>query len=90
MGTVVSLVSVQPIDPSLAARIEATFENADARFSLYSPDSEISLIARGELALASSSEEMREMYELANDWRNATGAFFTPNRPDGVDRKSVV
>lgn len=91
MGTVVSVVSVQPIDPPLAARIEETFADADARFSLYSPVSEISRIARGELALASSSEEMREMYDLANDWRNATGGSFTPNRPDGVvDLSGVV
>ena len=54
------------------------------KFSLYREDSEISQIARGELALADSSEEMREEYARALDWREKTDGAFTPHRPDNV------
>jgi thiamine biosynthesis lipoprotein len=56
----------------------------DERFSLYREDSEACAIARGELALAEASDEMREAYADSLDWRNRTNYTFTPHRPDGV------
>lgn len=63
---------------------EAAFAKLDARFSLYRDDSEISRIARGELQLADSSDEMRKAYAEALEWRDRTQYTFTPHRPDGV------
>ncbi len=81
MGTVVSLAHVsQP----QANEVEAVFADLEARYSLYRADSELSRLARGELRLTRASDELREMYALAHDWRQATDGAFNPHRPDGV------
>lgn len=64
--------------------IEHEFGRLNDKFSLYRDDSEISQIARGELALADSSEEMREEYARALEWREKTDGAFTPHRPDNM------
>lgn len=89
MGT---MVSIHLADAQLAGRdavsvlneIEQECERLNKKFSLYSVESEISRIASGELALADSSEEMREEYARALHWRDLTSGAFTPHRPDGV------
>lgn len=48
MGTTGSLSADGPVP---IARIEQIFEDADRRFSLYRPDSELSRIASGHLRL---------------------------------------
>ncbi len=88
MGTVMSL------DVSEAAPLEVVervFADADARFSLYRDDSELSRINAGSTGLIDASAELREAYELAADWRVRTGGAFTPTRPDGLlDLNGVV
>lgn len=69
---------------SAIARATQAFLELDLRFSLYRGDSEASQIARGELALADASTEMREAYAESLEWRNRTNYTFTPHRPDGV------
>ncbi|WP_258075425.1 FAD:protein FMN transferase [Rathayibacter sp. AY1E3] len=81
MGTVVSLLAA---DDTPVGDVEAVFADADARFSLYRPESEASRIARGELALTAASEQMRTAYTESLHWRTATDGAFTPHRPDGV------
>jgi thiamine biosynthesis lipoprotein len=89
MGT---MVSIRIADADLASRdaisvlneVEHSFAGLNERFSLYTPESEISRIASGELSLADSSEQMREEYARALQWRDRTGGAFTPHRPDGV------
>lgn len=92
MGT---MVSIRLIDAgtgdALASAAEQAIEQISARlaelnerFSLYRDDSEMSKIARGEVALTNSSEEMREEYTRALHWRDVTSGAFTPHRPDGV------
>lgn len=93
MGTVVS-IRVPDSDSATAERAralksaiaaaEAAFTALDERFSLYREESEASAIARGELALADSSEEMRAAYAESLEWRNRTNYTFTPHRPDSV------
>jgi FAD:protein FMN transferase len=86
MGTVVSLES-----PLRVRDVEAIFAEYDARFSLYRPDSELSLIADGSLALTDAGAELRNAYAMALDWRSQTGGAFTPHRPDGViDLSGIV
>ena len=91
MGTMVSIriadSNLSEHDDSAIAvlnEIEHEFSRLNEMFSLYLKDSEISAIARGELALADSSEEMRSEYARALDWRELTDGAFTPHRPDGV------
>lgn len=94
MGTVISLTLAadppaegQPrLDEVTAATavVERLFRDLDERFSLYRPDSEASMLARGGLALREASEQMRERYAEAHEWRLRTEGAFTPERPDGV------
>lgn len=89
MGTTVSLRA--GIDDAQFDRVRAVFRDADARFSLYRPDSELSGIRDGTLRLADASADLREVYALAIEWRIATDGAFTPHRPDGViDLDGVV
>ena len=94
MGTVISLtVPVAPGKGSAAgelaltaaaAAVERLFRELDARFSLYRPESEASRLARGELQLRAASQDFRDRYAEAADWRLLTEGAFTPERPDGV------
>ena len=93
MGTMVSIriadaeLGVNEKQDQIVAvlnEIEHEFGRLNEKFSLYLDDSEISQIARGELALADSSEEMREEYARALDWREKTDGAFTPHRPDNM------
>jgi thiamine biosynthesis lipoprotein len=90
MGTVVS-VDADVLDDDLVRRIERVFTAADAIFSLYRPDSELSRIAAGDLSMWDSSDAVRDAYALALEWSLRTNGAFTPNRPDGVtDLNGVV
>ncbi|WP_225437214.1 FAD:protein FMN transferase [Arthrobacter sedimenti] len=91
MGTVVSFRASLSVRTAFTADLEQVFRDHDERFSLYRPDSELSRIATGHLALSRSSEELRDMYALAVEWRNATGSLFQPSDPDGrLDLNGVV
>jgi thiamine biosynthesis lipoprotein len=92
MGTAASLSfadsAAEPVD---LAVLHSIFESFDARYSLYRPDSEISRLARGEVALPDTSSEFRATYVTAIDWRARTNGDFSPHRPDGVlDLSGVV
>ncbi|WP_245953360.1 FAD:protein FMN transferase [Arthrobacter silvisoli] len=95
MGTVVSLTvpaahgltgpeaKVLELEAATTA-VEQVFLAHDRTFSLYRPGSEASAIARGELALAQASDDMRRTHAEALRWRLDTEGAFTPERPDGV------
>ena len=86
MGTV---VSIEP--PLRVPELEKVFADLNARFSLYRPDSELSRIADGSLSMMDASQEMRDAYSMALEWRSLTGGAFTPHRPDGViDLSGIV
>ena len=87
MGTVVSL-EAPAVGHPLVRRV---FETAEARFSLFRPDSELSRVAAGELPLTRASAELLDTYARAVLWRERTDGAFTPNRPDGViDLNGIV
>ena len=92
MGTVASIdVPGRRAGDPIVRRLAALFDEAESRFSLYCPDSELSQVARGELSLLDASVELRDAYSLAMDWHVRTDGAFTPNRPDGVvDLNGVV
>lgn len=94
MGTIISLtVPVAPGGWSAAAEeslsaatadVERVFQELDARFSLYRPESEASRVARRELPPRETSAAFRDRYAEAAEWRLRTEGAFTPERPDGV------
>lgn len=92
MGTVVSLeLPGADAAASAIAAVERLFADADARFSLYRPGSELSLVASGAIALTEASSDLRAAYADALEWSLATGGAFTPHRPDGVtDLNGIV
>ncbi|HXR43251.1 MAG TPA: FAD:protein FMN transferase [Pseudolysinimonas sp.] len=92
MGTIVSVaVPGQEPRPAVRAAVEEVFHSFDAEFSLYLPDSPISRVARGELALGDAGDRMLDTYAAALEWRTRTGGDFTPHRPDGViDLSGIV
>ncbi|MEQ4564346.1 FAD:protein FMN transferase [Paenarthrobacter sp. CAP02] len=99
MGTVVSLTvaSTAPADTavdeveSAVEVVEGIFTQLDLTFSLYRAGSEASRLNRGELALASASDTMKELYSEASEWRLATEGAFTAERPDGgLDLSGIV
>jgi thiamine biosynthesis lipoprotein len=92
MGTVASLTfdAVSPEGIDLRA-VDNIFDHYDATYSLFKPESELSQIAAGQISLAKASEEMRDIYSTALEWRAATHGEFTPHRPDGIiDLSGVV
>jgi thiamine biosynthesis lipoprotein len=92
MGTVASLTfdAVSPEGIDLRA-VHNIFDHYDATYSLFKPESELSQIAAGQISLANASEEMRDIYSTALEWRDATHGEFTPHRPDGIiDLSGVV
>jgi thiamine biosynthesis lipoprotein len=93
MGTMVSIriadaeLSEHTTDDraiSVLNEIEHEFSLLNQKYSLYLDDSEISAVARGDVSLADASEEMREEYARALEWREKTDVAFTPHRPDGI------
>jgi len=93
MGTVVSLRADGDADvvARSAAVAASVFDRWDRRCSLHRTDSELSRVARGELALTEAGTELRNAYALAVAWRARTGGAFTPHRADGViDLNGVV
>lgn len=95
MGTVISLTlpSASGEDELVAATavVERLFAGLDETFSLYRPESEASRLARAEIKLPDTSEDMRRLYADAVGWRLATEGAFSPERPDGVlDLSGIV
>ena len=93
MGTVVGVSAPLAGDELdvLSDALLRIFADADRRFSLHRPDSELSRVSAGELSLPFASARLRGMYTLALEWRNRTGGVFTPHGPDGaVDLNGVV
>ena len=91
MGTVVTLVTVAPLDDATSDAVRAAFQALDDRFSLYKPESEASLVGHARMGLKSASAQYQEVYWAAIAWSEATDRAFTPHRPDGVvDLSGVV
>ena len=93
MGTVVGVSAPLAGDELdvLSDTLLRIFADADRRFSLYRPGSELSRVSAGGRSLPFASARLRDMYALALEWRNRTGGAFTPHGPDGtLDLDGVV
>lgn len=96
MGTVVSF-DICPGDvPALEVRMGlrracALFARADAVFSLWKPESPMSRLRRGEIALADTPVEIGEVLELCVQARTLTEGWFDPwAMPGGLDPTGLV
>lgn len=91
MGTTVSLHAEDPVDRGALIAVEEVFAGYCERFSLYLPDSELSHVADGSLALMDATPVLRDVYEQAVHWRTLTRGAFSPHRPDDViDLSGIV
>lgn len=69
----------------------AVFTDADARFSTYKAESEISRINRGEIEATDFSPAMQEVLRIGEEARMSTKGYFTVKNPEGaLDPSGVV
>ncbi len=74
-----------------AAAAFAVMTEADARFSSYRDDSELSRVNRGLIDESAYSGDLREVIEIGERFRVASGGAFTVRTPDGaLDTDGVV
>ena len=94
MGTVISIDVRDPgIPESVVDAMLARLGEIEDRFSTYRPGSEISRIARGELAEADASAEVRFVLGMCDDLHRTTGGWFDArgHRADGrLDPSGLV
>jgi thiamine biosynthesis lipoprotein len=69
-------VTVEGAGRAQAEAVFAWLREVDGRFSTYRRDSEISRLARGDLALADAHPDVREVLARCEALRRATGGYF--------------
>src|SRR5690349_3201604 len=70
--------------------IYAYFESVDERFSTYKEHSEISKINRGEISIEDASEEMQNIFALAEQTREETNGYFNIEHNGQYDPLGIV
>jgi thiamine biosynthesis lipoprotein len=77
------IVDVRDADmrPGVLTEAFDWFRVVDARFSTYKPDSEISRLNRGDLALPDAHPDVREVLERCNALLEETGGYFDIRAP---------
>jgi thiamine biosynthesis lipoprotein len=91
MGMPITVEVVDTGDDAILDTVFAYFDGVDRRFSTFRPESEISAINRGDLAVEGYSDEMREVLALAEETKRETAGFFDICRPDGaLDPSGIV
>lgn len=89
MGMPVSLASREPCDVEWAA-VMAELRWVDEVFSTYKPESFVSRLGRGEVALAECPPEVAEVLELGEWARLASGGAFDMTAGGRLDPSGVV
>lgn len=75
----------------LSADVFRLWDEIDARFSTYKPESEVMRANRGEVAPVQYSAELKEVLALAEKTKRESGGFFDIARPDGTfDPSGIV
>ena len=94
MGTVVGIdVRDQGMDPRALDEAFAHLRDVEARFSTYRDDSEVSRLARGELAEAGCSADVRYVLALCENLRETSDGYFDirrAGRDRGLDPSGLV
>lgn len=87
-------VTVEVVDSGVTAelfeKVYSYFEAIDQRFSTYKENSEISQINRHELALKKTSQDMRTVFALAEQYRLKTGGYFDIRNDGMYDPSGLV
>ncbi len=87
-------VTVEIADSAATAEdIEAVYEYfhyVDEKFSTYKDTSEISQLNRRELTLAEASQDLRTVFELAEQTRQETDGYFDIARDGRIDPSGLV
>ncbi|MFJ3232035.1 FAD:protein FMN transferase [Streptomyces sp. NPDC086787] len=92
MGFPVSLrVDDEGVGEDVVEAVFAWLREADARFSPFKADSEVSRLDRGELSADAVSADLAEILALCEEYRVATGGAFDVRLPGrGLDPCAVV
>lgn len=81
------------VDPSVLDRVFEWFRWVDATFSPYRPDSQVSLLNRGELTISEANPDVREVMARCEDLRVDTNGYFdirTDHLPVPLERLNGV
>jgi thiamine biosynthesis lipoprotein len=92
MGMPIVLDLRDELDPDAVESMWNALRHADAIFSTYKDDSEISRLNRGELALEDAYPDVREVLALCDELRVITGGYFDAGAvmEGGVDPSGLV
>lgn len=91
MPVTVEVASTRPNTSDIIARAFAYFAYIDEKFSTYKTTSEISAINSGEIPDDEYTEDMRTIFELAEETKQETDGYFDIRRPDGrYDPSGIV
>ena len=92
MGMPIVLDLRDELDPDVVAAMWDELRQADAIFSTYKDDSDISRMNRGELALEDAHAHVREVLERCEELRVITDGYFDASRvlDNGVDPSGLV
>lgn len=80
MGTVVTIDVRDDIDPDAVEAAIDHLHTVDDRFSLWKPESELSLLARGDLALEDCHPDVADVLGLCEALRRDSGGAFDARR----------
>jgi thiamine biosynthesis lipoprotein len=92
MGMPIVLDLRDELDADVLESMWSVLRQADAIFSTYKDDSEISRLNRGELALEDAHPDVREVLALCDELRVITGGYFDAGAvlKGGVDPSGLV
>jgi thiamine biosynthesis lipoprotein len=91
MGMPITVEIVDPTaTPAFVGEVFAYFEYIDEKFSTYKPYSEISLLNQGALALEETSNDMRTVFALSEQFRQETGGYFNIHHAGTYDPSGLV
>lgn len=91
-GFVFQIADERPED-ELSAHCESAMEildDADERFSLYKPESEISRLVRGELEWKGASGHQKSIADQCDYWREKTAGYFDAREGSEYDPSGLV
>ncbi len=89
MPIVVDLRDTRATDAALEEVFD-WFRWVDATFSTYKPDSEVSRLGRGELALADAHPDLRWVLERCDELREETDGYFDARAGGSLDPSGLV
>jgi thiamine biosynthesis lipoprotein len=91
MGMPVTLEVVDAAaSDSLLAEVFDYFQYVDDKFSTYKTESEISRLNRGELKFADASDDMKLIFELAEQTRRESNGYFDIHHNGTIDPSGIV